>query len=406
MFRNFHVPSPTAAVAAVGLLLLPWTPLVSSQRDHAAAMAVTPWVLWTPLVALVIGCLVGGWLGLGVGWVALRSLTGDETALWTAAFVAFGAGALSLVSRWPRTWLRWAILCSVGAEIGLSLAPTSWIGGTFPNPAVLGIAVAVAMVLSPLWAWPALSIGLLWSHSYLMAALALVVGSIVRWPEYALPIGLAAAGLVIGYGVLVGYDPWPSVASRVMTWGSLLSDLRGWSIVVGHGPGSWSGRMWNLYCPCPPGDVWTAAHHEPLQWLYETGLVGLAILAAWMRRCVSMLRPAPAHWRGAFASVVAVSCGLQVFHLPTLAPLLILVLAGALHASSAEAQMPQPAPSLEDRLDQCTVNLGTSLQETGRLNYQVREATRLLMLEGFVQKDGRWVKAPKPPAPPASEEKK
>ena len=59
---------------------------------------------------------------------------------------------------------------------------------------------------------------------------------------------------------------------------------------------------------------------------------------------------------------------------------------------AARAQMPAPQPSLEDRLDQCNAERGALLTESARLNYQVREAGKVLASDGFEMKDGRWAK--------------
>lgn len=76
------------------------------------------------------------------------------------------------------------------------------------------------------------------------------------------------------------------------------------------------------------------------------------------------------------------------------------------------AQSPPPPPSLEDRLDQCNVDLGMAKRDAGdtrmeaaRLNYQLREASKALAAAGFRIKDGKWGRVEKD-EPKTNEEKK
>ena len=83
----------------------------------------------------------------------------------------------------------------------------------------------------------------------------------------------------------------------------------------------------------------------------------------------------------------------------------VLMTAVAVLVSVATAQMAPPPPSLEDRLDQCNADRGTLTTEAARLNYQLREAGKLLTAEGFKLQDGRWIK-PKKDEPKKDEGKK
>lgn len=61
-------------------------------------------------------------------------------------------------------------------------------------------------------------------------------------------------------------------------------------------------------------------------------------------------------------------------------------------AANTYAQAPAAPPPAEDRLDQCDAERGGLVTERARLNYQLREALKVLAAEGFEVKEGRWVK--------------
>ena len=312
-----------AVAALVGLM---WSPLISRAMSPAGRLYETPWSLWLPAGSFVLASWVRGWLGLAVAYVTLRAiLAGHELALWTAIYFALGVGLLVLVRSVPQEMVRWALLGSAALEIAWSFV---WPGGTLAQPAFLGAAVAAVLPLAPWWGVPVLGIGIVRSQSYL-AALAVVLGLLVHFPGWWRAILIGTTMIAGLYLLFLAPKALTSTRGRLDVWGAGLADMNSGAWLVGYGPGGWGTRMWRYEGVI--GEVFTAAHHEPLQWLYETGLVGCLVLVAWMRQSVSILRRAEPRWRAAFASVAVLSCGFQVFHWPTVAPVMVLVLGGALH---------------------------------------------------------------------------
>ena len=313
-------------VVVLALLGLTWSPLISRATSPSGRIYDTPWSLWLPAGGLVLASWIGGWLGLAVVFVIVRGIVaGHELALWTSIYFALGAGCLTVARAAPQSWIRWALVWGLTGEIILSCW---WPGGTFGQPPFLGAAAAAVLPLSPWWLVPVFAVGIGRSHSYL-AGLAVAVGLLVAWPAWWRPILMSIALVIVVYGLVAEYKGGESMWARLSAWRAGITDmdLRAW--LIGYGPGGWGARMWRY--EGVPFHQFTAAHHEPLQWLYEAGLVGMTLLVGWLASVRSVVRGSP-RWRAAFASVIVLSCGLQVFHFPTLAPVMVLVLGGALHA--------------------------------------------------------------------------
>jgi len=320
----------TSLLAVLALVGLTWSPLIARATSPSGRLYDVPWSLWLPAGGLVLATWVRGWLGLAVVYVVIRGIiAGHELALWTAIYFALGVGILTLARSAPQQMIRWALLGSLTLEIAWSFV---WPGGTLAQPAFLGAAVAAVLPLAPWWGVPVLGLGILRSQSYL-AALAVLVGLLVHFPDWWRAILVSTALIVCVYLALYAPKALTSAGFRLDVWRAGLVDMNLGAWLVGYGPGGWGTRMWRY--EGLPGQVFAAAHHEPLQWLYETGLAGCLILVPWMRQSVSLLRQSGPRWRAAFASVVVLSCGLQVFHLPTLAPVMVLVLGGALHEGAS-----------------------------------------------------------------------
>lgn len=317
------MPSILVVLVLVGIM---WSPLVARSTSPSGRLYDVPWSLWLPAGGLVLASWIGGWLGAAVVYVIARGVVaGHELALWTSIYFALGVAMLTVARQAPQAVIRWALLVSVSIEVAWSFV---WPGGTLAQPAFLGAAVAAALPLSPWWLLPVLGVGIARSQSYL-AALAVVVGLLVHFPAWWRAILIWTAFVALAYLLLLAPRALTSTWNRLGVWRAGLADMDAVAWLVGYGPGGWCTRMWRY--EGLPGQIFTAAHHEPLQWLYETGLVGAAILVAWLVGIYRHMLAGPPRWRAAFASVVVLSCGLQVFHLPTLAPVMVLVLGGALH---------------------------------------------------------------------------
>ena len=343
-----------AAVGALGLLLLlPWAPvLLSSYGPTPAVFGDAPVIALVIGSVLILGLLIARlepWLAAGLLMVVISVvLHGDAVlAAPTVVYFGLGIGLLVLLSHGlpagTATLIRWGLLVSVSLEIAYRIAQhwqvdplwygwapdprAAWTGGSFLTPRYLGAMAAMVAPLAPGWLlpWLALGVGLSWSY---LAMAALLVGLLVRWPAHRLclvTVGALGAWLVLQHRLFVT----ATVAARLDLWRLGGADLLAWPAwLVGHGPGSWASRMALAACPCPPAEVFVQAHNEIVQWVYETGAVGAALLAGWGWSLWPRLRAMPPMWQGAFVALAVLSLGLHVFHLAALAAVAVLVLSG------------------------------------------------------------------------------
>ena len=127
-----------------------------------------------------------------------------------------------------------------------------------------------------------------------------------------------------------------TVSGRLGIWHFALTDWWGTNPIFGAG-------VWAQRIPMgqaqmkflPNGEIWMEAHNEYLQWLYEYGLVGVAILTGWLWTHRRMFRDATV---GASLCALGVVTGsFFTFHVTSVG-LLALVLVGL-----ATAQTPQEA---------------------------------------------------------------
>ena len=132
--------------------------------------------------------------------------------------------------------------------------------------------------------------------------------------------------------ILVGRVQTPGDLQTLWTrWATWILGLRDmwahpWALLVGFGPAGWIGRIPQKQFTGSDVELWLQAHNEPLQWFYEFGAIGLVILGGWLwtHRHVQPI------YAGSVAALCVMSLGLHVFHWPTLAPPLILLLGCAL----------------------------------------------------------------------------
>lgn len=359
-----------AGVAAVGLLLLPWLPFTRVANPGYVTARVfvdTPQYLYTLLGMLVLGAWIAsrdGWLGAGSLYVTLSAFWHpSDLALATAHWVALGAAGIVLVgslSLDARTWLVRILLVSCVAEVAYTAVqlgrrdlfffgfmPMDMVQpiGTLGNPKYLGAMLAMAAPLAPLWLLPVFVAGIIMSKSAL-AAVAMIAGLMVRYaPRDRQRLQDLSGHPVIPYvlwlvpigalgGLMLLDVPWFRGASLDSLW----SRLSTWHLAIAswwwHGPLSWlfGSGFGSFFVDVPklqvqigvnPVEVFFQGHSEPIQLLYEGGLVAWGLLGGWI--C----------WRGgfhrapAFPSVVALAilaAGLHVLHAPTVAPTALLVL--------------------------------------------------------------------------------
>lgn len=353
-----------AACGALGLLLfLPWSPvLLSSYGPTPGVFGEGPLIAMVIGAALILALLIARrepWLAAGLGWVVVLAFLRADTVLAapTVLFLGLGVGVLVLLShglpRRAATVIRWGLLLSASVEIAYRIAQhwhvdpfwygwgydlrATWTGGSFLTPRYLGAMAAMVAPLAPGWLLPWLALGVGLSGSYLAMG-ALVAGLLIRWPAHRLcllTVGALGVWLVAQHRSFVV----ASIPARIELWRLAGADLLAWPAwVVGYGPGGWTWRMAQAACPCPPAEVFIQAHNDVVQWVYETGAIGAALLAGWVWSIGLRARTMPPMWQGALVGLAVLTLGLHVFHLAALAAVAVLILAGGRLAFTTEAR--------------------------------------------------------------------
>lgn len=332
----------TGALVVYLALLLPWVThwRFAGQSTFAAVQG-------TPLLLFAIGALAifgadlarrhDRWLGVFVVYTALQCLWTplDVQPLHVAALVAAGAWGIVQVRQlpaWVKSWTAGALvalgvaqsLLMAGQALGVDfywpggphLAKRLY-GGTFGASSWAGAFLAI---VAPLGGWWGVLLvpGLVLSKSATgMLALGLAAAVVVRRR-----LVLIALAVLVALPAAGGH-----LTDRLSVWGLGLSDYAhgGWGVHLwGYGPGSWAYRVPELQAALTPmglrEGLYLQAHNEPLQVLYEGGLVGLALLALW---CWSQRA---AFGQGAFVALGVVSLFMFPFRVPHVAASVVVVL--------------------------------------------------------------------------------
>ena len=307
-------------VGAVLVPLVTWLPMLAHRvpwlglPPYQPAQGIDLWALQTFwLVAIAAVALVAGahdrWLGVMLAVVGLtaflRGATMDPTH---SVLFAFGALLLVAVRAMPGAWgpplTRVVLIGCAGWQIGylmmqhMGLDPL-WgplVGGTLIEPlqplGTLGgvdassAYVAILAPLLPLWLLPFAAI-VVWTGHSVGAIAALIVGLTVKVAWYVparrlVPVVLLAVLALGGTGI---YLHKQTHIGRLAVWSFATQHWMHDDPVLGYGLGGWSQRI-PAYQQAegfmPAREAWREAHNEPLQWLVETGLVGLLLLGLWL----------------------------------------------------------------------------------------------------------------------------
>lgn len=312
---------------AVGLL--PANPIRVVARPEMAA-ARDRW-----LRALLL--LGGAWLATrGEVWLAVLAIwvlcrwrdIGLHPTLVFWASVGATWGLLRTLSASAFEWIAWGWLVIAAAHVMLCVQTWYRNGakitrrgkGLLGSPVLTSFLFVLVAPLCPWWGWPVLAVGLLVTCSW-TAFLALGVVALWMIPSHApfvvVPI-LAAALLRAWNPTIRGVRLWEwtprgdsldavterLTMSRLLLWGWWTGQHR-W---LGLGPGTAerAGQQWGSRCrvTLPVGE----AHNDPLQALYEYGLVGAVAMIAFVVPILLQLRlgdPWSAAWvAGAVISLV------------------------------------------------------------------------------------------------------
>lgn len=349
---------PPVWLAVVGgALLAPlvtWLPMLAARvpwlglPPYPPAQGIDLWsaqAFW--LCALTAAAIVVGhsdrWLGAAVGLagltVFLRGAFLDPTQS-----VIFAAGALLLVSvrAIPTEWIPIVRLCVVGMAglqglyavqqyLGYDLLWGPLLGGVLiATPQMLGTlgtvnaAAGYLAIVAPLMPWPMLLpvAGIVWLSHSLGASAALLVGLVVRYRAY--PLAWIGGAGALAYAAFELHKQ--THVARVAIWRFGLSQWITTDPILGFGLGGWAQRIPALQVKlgvAPTPELWQEAHNEPLQWLIETGVVGLALLVCWLWTHRAMFTHPV--WGGSVAALAADSLTWFPFHIVSMALLGLLV---------------------------------------------------------------------------------
>ena len=341
-----------------GALLAPlvtWFPMVAYRYGlglprYDAARGIDIWhlqIFWLAIFCLV-AVVVGQrdiWLGaavivMGLG-IALYGGTFDIThriiflagtlALWAMRHIPLewhpavrsclaASGifqAVYMLQQWMGYDVLWGPL--VGGQLKDVIQPL----GTLGTVDAASAYVAVTAPLMPVWALP-IAIGVVCKGHSIGAIIALVVGLLIRYHISWKITGAVAALVVAAYVKWFMFTPdWAhvptSVKVRLAVWWFAIKDLFANGLI--HGRYSWANHIPQLqmqtgYRPYT-NEVWMEAHNEYLQWFYEYGLVGLAVLVLWVRQHRAMFRDAAVG--ASLCALAIVSGSFFTFHVVSVA---------------------------------------------------------------------------------------
>lgn len=226
----------------------------------------------------------------------------------------------------------------LGGGILYSASPLKMLG-TFGNPGMAGGFIAMTALLGAAWMLPVAAVAIWLTHS-MAALLAFGVGLAVRYRTSWLPVLVGSALIVAAATGLAGrIAAHPSGVTgatlRARIWALAATDPCPGKWLIGCGLGSWSRHIPVLQTAAhvgfdnEPGDArtccyWTTAHNDPLQWVYETGAAGCALLIGWLVAHRAMFAHAVAG--GAVAALLVQSLTWFPFHTYALAlPALVLL---------------------------------------------------------------------------------
>ena len=316
----------------IGAPALPITQVSPTQLER-----VRDWVL---LSILGIGSL---WLWTSAPWLSVMGLW--FMAQWRtevsmpAVLLWVAIGALwfllrEIPSDWW-SWIAWGWLAVAGWQIGVVMIRRWRLGGrqkgTLGTPVITALFLALISPFCPWWGWPVLILGLGLTWSWL-AFLGVGIGMIWLAPRSSILVALASAGVAllwwwnpqVGRWKLLEWnprgdslDPW---IGRWAVWRIIPAELtreRAW--VFGLGPGTLDQRLMEWGSRGSPFVPPTEAHCDPLQHLWEYGLVGLVAAGLFIAPIVPRLRFGDP-WSAAWLVGLVLSLGHWPFRNPLIGP--------------------------------------------------------------------------------------
>lgn len=353
-------------IPVAGALLAPlvtWLPMLALHSpglglpQYEPAKGIDIWglqVFW--LVAFALAAVWIGqrdrWLGVALGLIGVTIfLWGGQLDITHSVVVLIAALALLAMREAPQEWhpMIRALLAASGvfqvayvlqqwAGYDLLWGPQLWGSAVQLKPVIqplgtLGTVdaaaayIAITAPLMPLWALPFAASAVLKGKS-LGALAALAIGLLVRYRAR----WFVWVGTGLGAAALLGWRYWDglptTVLARLWIWKFALADWLRTDPILGVGLGGWPNRIPFQQVQAqylPSGEVFLEAHNEYLQWVYETGVIGGLVAAAWgwtHRRMIA--HPV---WGGAIAAAAVSASTFFPLHVTALG-LLVVVLIG------------------------------------------------------------------------------
>lgn len=307
------------------------------------------WFVVFALVALLVGQR-DRWLGCAVFTLGCGML------LWAGTFdvthrIVFLGGALALwaMRQMPPEWspMARAVIAASGVFqtayvlqqylgydllwgplVGGQLKPQLQALGTLGTVDAASAYIAVTAPLMPWWALP-VAIGVVLKSHSIGAIVALLVGLLVRYHRnWKLTAAIVAAILWVWYRYYMPPHVPSTVSGRLAIWKLGVADW--WATNPLFGPAPWAQRIPMVQMQQnvrPNGEIWLEAHNEYLQWLYETGLVGVSILGLWLWEHRTMFRDAAVG--ASLCALAVVSGSFFTFHVVSVALLGLILVAMA-----------------------------------------------------------------------------
>ena len=339
-----------APMIAVGLAVgLPWTTWIQGwSPSHGDAVRGTPLLLLLAGGAAIVCCWVGErdlWLGIfGLYLVVRSAVTLGPPLIEAALCLTAGLALVSAVQGSRSKVQRWAenALALAGALV-IGYAAIQWLGyhplatglhridwapdGALGNRGYLGGYVAITVAFAPRWAIWWWLMGIVLAHSVVAAAAAgLVLAIRFRRSWQVLP---AVFGAAIALGLVLWMragEIGPSFWDRMESYRMALQSMHGWAVPLGYGPGSWGILAIPLTNAVghPSGGYMIPLHSDPLQLLFEGGLIAglIAGIWLWQNRRAFIFSQAGAGMAGA----LVYSAAWFPFHVGTLAALSCVVM--------------------------------------------------------------------------------
>ena len=347
------MPHAWAAVLG-GVLLVPlvtWFPMLAALAPglglprYEPAQGVDLWSLQTFWLAALgaVALFVGArdrWLGVMVALIGmtifLRGALMDPTHSIMFAFGALLLIAVRETPGWAVPIIRRVLIgCAVfqgayliqqhlgydllwgplvGGRLNATIQPLGTLGGVDAS----SLYVAILAPLLPFWLLPTAG-WVVWQGHSVGAIAAFCVG--MAWKGLRLA-GTKTEGLIVVavFGAVLVFSGIylhkQTHVGRVAVWQFAASHWVQTDPVLGYGLGGWNQRIPVLQQRegfMPAKEVWREAHNEPLQWLVETGLVGLLLLGLWLYDHRRMWRD-PA-WGPPVAALASSALTFHPFHI-------------------------------------------------------------------------------------------